>query len=245
MYQQLPSKTSYKIDKLTYWKAPNKNKDPVYTWSGLIPPLTRTTVCPECDCQTQNMKPNDIYSEIEANGDEWIEMACQEATESVDQGGGPFGAVILRIDPDTHQILEYWKNHNHTQEWSDPTAHAEISTIRLACRELAERYQQQVYDLGNLIDPNTKKRSFCVIYSSCEPCPMCYSAIKWAGIPHLIFAATRFDAAVPGVEFSDQAIYEDLDVHYKDRMGIEVRQASCSKSLDAFNTWKRRDSIHY
>jgi len=75
--------------------------------------------------------------------------------------------------------------------------------------------------------------------------PMCYAAISWARIPLLVFAATRFDAAQQGIDFSDEAIYEDLARPYKDRLSMTVKQASCPNSLDAFNLWKRMDKVPY
>ena len=71
-------------------------------------------------------------------------MVCLVATDSVSNGGGPFGAVILRVKKTTNRIIEYWKNNNHTKEWSDPTAHAEISTIRMVCRDLADRFEKSL-----------------------------------------------------------------------------------------------------
>lgn len=194
---------------------------------------------------TNNIKKKKIYRGIEIQDDPWIQIACQEATDSVASGGGPFGAVILRVDSETHQILEYWKNHNHSQEWSDPTAHAEISTIRMVCSDLARRFGQNVFHLDRIMDPETDRESYAVIYSSCEPCPMCYSAICWAKIPYLIFGATRFDAAAPGVEFSDADIYREFTLAYPNRQLTSVFQSSCHNSLDAFQCWKDGDHDTY
>ena len=67
--------------------------------------------------------------------------------------------------------------------------------------------------------------SYCVIYSSAEPCPMCYAAIMWARLPYLFFAATRYDSAAQGVNFSDESIYESLAVPYAER-AMTVRQCT-------------------
>lgn len=199
----------------------------------------------EAPPNSDNIKPKHIYQGIESDGDPWIQMACQVAKDSVEHGGGPFGAVILRIDKETHQIIEYWKNHNHSQEWSDPTAHAEISTIRMVCRDLADRFGKNVYHLDSIIDPSNGRESFMVVYSSCEPCPMCYSAICWARIPYLIFGATRFDAAEPGVDFSDAAIYQEFTLSYPKRRLTQIFQASSHNSLDAFQSWKKGNHTTY
>lgn len=86
--------------------------------------------------------------------------------------------------------------------------------------------------------------SYCVIYSSAEPCPMCYSAICWANLQALVFAATRFDAAVEGVNFSDEEIYNELATPYPNRK-LKVIPATTGNSLDAFNLWKRSEKTNY
>ena len=215
----------------------------VQPWNGNCPKCTLKTGCENMPCQTHNIK-TEIYNGIESECNKWIEMAGAEALKSVQHGGGPFGAVIVRVDNETGKEIEYWVNHNHVEEWNDPTAHAEVSTIRVACQDLAKRFGRHIFDLGNIIDKNGKK-SHCVIYSSAEPCPMCYAAINWARMPYLVFAATRYDAAQQGIDFSDEAIYADLVVPYRERKNITVRQSACKNSLDAFNQWKRMQKINY
>ena len=217
----------------------------VQPWNNFCPNCTLQGGCTNFPCQTHNIKAGGIYEGIEVECNKWMDLAGQEALESVKHGGGPFGAVILRIDNKTGNIIEYWKNHNHVELWSDPTAHAEVSTIRVACSDLAKRWGKPIFDLGNIIDPHTKEQSHCIIFSSAEPCPMCYAAINWARLPTLIFAATRFDAAQQGIDFSDASIYEDMARSYKDREHIKVYQASCKNSLDAFNMWKRMAKTPY
>ena len=73
---------------------------------------------------------------------------------------------------------------------------------------------------------------------------MCYSAICWAGIPVVVFAATRYDAAAQGVDFVDETIYDELALPYNERQR-KFRQASSPNSLDAFNYWKRSKKINY
>jgi tRNA(Arg) A34 adenosine deaminase TadA len=211
-------------------------------WSGFCP-KPEEGVEPVRDCARACIKPDGVYREVEVGTNRWMEMACLEAVHSVRCGHGPFGAVLVQIDDETNRVLRYWKMHNHVTDLNDPTAHAEVLAIRCACAQLG------VFDLGH-IERETAKLpqhgaiSHCEIYSSCEPCPMCMAAVYWARIPALVFAATRFDAAEPGVDFSDEAIYEELATPYRER-SMDVRQASDPHALDAFNLWKRSLTIQY
>ncbi|MBT5413687.1 MAG: nucleoside deaminase [Rhodospirillaceae bacterium] len=218
----------------------------VQPWNGFDPECTiqNREECHLLPSQTANIKVAGVYDGIEVGGNRWMEMAAEEALLSVRNGGGPFGAVILQIDDQSNHVIRYWRNHNHVPDWHDPTAHAEVSTIRAAARELG------VFDLGNIAKGQSKMsqpgaRSHCVIYSSAEPCPMCYSAIYWARIPRLIFAATRYDAAAQGVDFSDEALYRELGQPYAERQGVKASQSTVPNSLDAFNLWKRKTKTSY
>lgn len=187
-------------------------------------------------------KPH-VYEGITVTPNHWVEMVCEEAKASVERGGGPFGAVLLQIEDETNEVIRYWRDHNHVTEYRDPTAHAEISVIRSACHELG------VHNLGEIrknesMLPQKGDTSHCEMYSSCEPCPMCYAAVMWARIPVLVFSATRHDAAQPGVEFSDEEIYDELKKVYKER-SIKVYQAVSVNSLKAFELWKRSDNIKF
>lgn len=214
-------------------------------WDGFDPPFTLKT---ESDAkflpiQKNNLKPGSVYQGIEAAGDRWARMACDIARESVEQKGGPFGAVVLQVDDQSGRILRYWTGCNEVALSNDPTAHAEVVAIRKACASLG------VFDLGAIRKAASKleqpgETSHCVIYSSTEPCPMCYGAIRWARLKGLFFAATRFDAAVEGVGFSDQALYEEFAKPYSER-GMKIRQCEIGNSLDAFNLWKRSEKIEY
>lgn len=193
--------------------------------------------------QKENIKPDKTYTGIEYNSNKWIEKACSVALESVKNGGGPFGAILIQIDDETNEVLRYWPANNQVTEAADPTAHAEVMAIRSGCKSLG------VFNLGSIDKemsrlPQTGKTSHCEIYSSCEPCPMCYSSIFWARIPSLYFAATQFDAAVPGVNFSDEEIYNELKAPYVDRK-TRVYQCSAPNSLDAFNLWKNIEKEVY
>lgn len=216
-------------------------------WNGYIPEckLDNQNDCKYFPVQTSNIKVNNVYAGIEVDGefDKWMNLACNEAADSVNKQGGPFGAVILQIDNDSSQIIRYWINHNQVTSTNDPTAHAEVMTIRSACASLG------VFNLGVIkkeqsLLPQPGKLSHCIIYSSAEPCPMCYSAICWANISMLFFAATRFDAAVQGVNFSDEEIYDELAQPYCTRK-LKVYQSTTGNSLDAFNLWKVIPKIEY
>jgi tRNA(Arg) A34 adenosine deaminase TadA len=118
-----------------------------------------------------------------------IELAREHST---DGRNGPFGAVVV-LDGDV--VGKGW---NRVVELSDPTAHAEILAIRDACRRL------RTHDLSD-----------CVLYASCEPCPMCLSTIYWARIPRVVYAATSEDAATAG--FDDARIREELCKDWPER----------------------------
>lgn len=137
-----------------------------------------------------------------------IQLSEQNVLESI---GGPFGAVIVK---DGKLIA---KSGNKVTSTNDPTAHAEISAIRLACKKL------QTFDLKG-----------CVIYTSCEPCPMCLSAVYWARIDTIYYANTKQDAKDIG--FSDQFIYEELDKPMNKRT-LPIKQMMRDEALNAFKLW--------
>ena len=118
--------------------------------------------------------------------------AIKLSAESVQSGGGPFGAVIVR----NGEIIA--RGENRVTVCNDPTAHAEVSAIREAAARMG------TYDLSG-----------CEIYSSCEPCPMCLGAIYWARLDRLYYAGTRADAA--NVGFDDAHIYEELPLNPSQR----------------------------
>ena len=115
-----------------------------------------------------------------------MRAAIAEASAGLAAGdGGPFGAVVTRDG------LVIARGHNQVVGLNDPSAHAEVQAIRAACRELG------TFDLSG-----------CEIYATCEPCPMCFSAIHWARLDRVHFGASRGDAAAVG--FDDAAIYDVL-----------------------------------
>jgi guanine deaminase len=120
--------------------------------------------------------------------EKFIEIAFEEAFKAMRKNlGGPFGAVIVK----NGKIIA--KDCNHILSDTDPTAHAEIMAIRSACKSI-----------------NSFDLSGCTIYSTCEPCPMCLSAIYWANISTVYFVMTRNDAKVMG--FKDEHIYEEFNL---------------------------------
>lgn len=134
--------------------------------------------------------------------------------------GGPFGAVVVR---DGEIIGRGW---NQVTSANDPTAHAEVMAIREACRRLG-----------------TFRLDGCEIYASCEPCPMCLSAIYWARLSRLHFAATRQDAAEAG--FDDDLLYREISLPVSERK-LSTTQLLRESALAAFIEWKAKaDKIAY
>lgn len=215
-------------------------------WDGYCPDCTLKDqkLCKERPCQQYNLLIGSIYQGIQAQGDPWMKMASEEALKSVQNGGGPFGAVIVQIDDESKKVIRYWVNHNHVAEWNDPTAHAEVTTIRAAANELGVLNLARINKNDSKL-PQPGEWSHCVIYSSAEPCPMCLSAIYWSGIKDVAFAATRFDAAAKGVNFDDKMIYEELARPYAKRQHMHVVHSNIDNSLDAFNYYKRSNVARY
>lgn len=145
--------------------------------------------------------------------EEFLRRAIQLAVENVRQGrGGPFGAVIVAGGG----IVAEGANHVTTD--LDPTAHAEIVAIRAACRRLGR------FDLRG-----------AVIYSSCEPCPMCLGAIYWARLDALYYAAGREDAAAAG--FDDRFLYEQFALDEQHR-SLPARRIALAEAAEPFNEWR-------
>ncbi len=151
---------------------------------------------------------------------EFMQMAIDLSVKNVDEGGGPFGAVIVR---DGEVVAT---GVNRVVANNDPTAHAEVSAIRNACQHL------QTYQLDG-----------CTIYSSCEPCPMCLSAIYWAGIKRLCYGNTKDDAKA--IDFDDSFIYDQLDLDY-DQRSIKCEHFMRDAAQQAFRKWaEKEDKIPY
>lgn len=151
----------------------------------------------------------------------FMDRAIQVARKGVNaNAGGPFGCVIVKND----EIIA--EGYNQVTSTNDPTAHAEIVAIRAACKALGS-YQ--------LIG--------CTIYSSCEPCPMCFGAIYWARPKMVYYACDKADAA--RIDFDDQFIYNELNKDYDDRE-IKFVQLPSRNALLVFEEWERKlDKIRY
>ncbi len=150
----------------------------------------------------------------------FMREAIRLSRESVQNGGGPFGAVIVKDGV----IIASASNMVTSQ--NDPTAHAEVSAIRLAAKKLKS------FDLSG-----------CEIYTSCEPCPMCFGAIYWAHIDKLYFANTKADAKSIG--FDDSFIYDEIKLPY-DKRKVKNIQMLREEALEAFKDWKNKsDKIEY
>jgi len=146
--------------------------------------------------------------------------AIELSIKSANGSGGPFGCVVVK---DNKIIAE---GSNKVTFSNDPTAHAEIVAIREACKKL-----------------NTFNLSGCDIYASCEPCPMCLSAIYWSHIDNIYYANTRDDAKK--INFDDSMIYSEFSKKIEDRK-IPIKQMLRDEALEAFDIWdKKTDKIEY
>jgi guanine deaminase len=144
---------------------------------------------------------------------DYLQQTIQLAADNASSGqGGPYGAIIVR----NRQIIA--ASANQVTGTLDPTAHAEIVAIRAACQHL------QSFQLQD-----------CVLYSSCEPCPMCLGAIYWARLQQVYFACNREDAANAG--FDDQFIYTEIALAPVARK-IPMQAVALDNALLPFMVWK-------
>ena len=150
----------------------------------------------------------------------FMERAIELSIESVNNNGGPFSSVIIKEG----KIIA--EGSNKVTLTNDPTAHGEIVAIRQACKKLN--------------DFNLKG---CELYSTCEPCPMCLSAIYWAHIDKIYYANTRNDAQK--IDFDDSLIYSELLKNVKKRK-IPMVQMMHDEALKAFELWdEKTDKVKY
>lgn len=146
--------------------------------------------------------------------------AIRLSDENVKNGGGPFGAVIVK----NGEIIA--TGVNRVTANNDPTAHAEVSAIRAAGQKLG------TFDLSG-----------CDIYTSCEPCPMCIGAIYWAHLDRMYYACNKDDAADAG--FDDSFIYKELDLEASERR-LKSENMLRSEALKTFEAWKEKsDKVEY
>lgn len=150
----------------------------------------------------------------------FMQMAIDLSIENVANGGGPFGAVIVR----NGEIIA--NGTNRVTANNDPTAHAEVSAIREACAKI-----------GNF------KLEGCVCYTSCEPCPMCLSALYWAGVSRIVYGNTKEDAKA--INFDDSFIYDEIGKPYAKR-AIPCQNFMRKEALEGFRAWREKeDKIEY
>lgn len=151
---------------------------------------------------------------------EFMRKAIALSIENVQNGGGPFGAVIVKDG----EIIA--TGTNRVTANCDPTAHAEVSAIREACAKL------HTFDLSGT-----------TIYTSCEPCPMCLGAIYWAHIDKMYYGNNQHDAAKIG--FDDKFIYDELDLNISERK-LKAEQLLPEEAIKAFEDWENStEKIEY
>lgn len=147
---------------------------------------------------------------------DFLRQAVELACDNVAGGGGPFGALVVK---DSRIIAS---SGNRVTPNLDPTAHAEIMAIRLACQRLGD------FQLTG-----------CILYSSCEPCPMCLGAIYWARPQAVYFACNRFDAAAAG--FDDSFIYDEIPKLPAER-NIAMHLIDLAEARSPFQAWSRLEN---
>jgi guanine deaminase len=152
--------------------------------------------------------------------DRFMKLAIDEAEKGIrKEDGGPFGAVIVKKD----KVIAV--GHNKVLGTNDPTAHAEVVAIRRASAKLKS------FDLHD-----------CILYTTCEPCPMCFSAIHWARIKKVVYGCTRKDAAKIG--FDDQHFYDIIEKKARDE--IKSQHIDRKECMIVFKDWvKKKDKRMY
>jgi guanine deaminase len=158
---------------------------------------------------------------IQEKDEAFMKLAIEQALKGMSSNeGGPFGAVVVRDG----QIVGV--GNNRVTSSNDPTAHAEVVAIRDACKNLGS------FQLDG-----------CIVYTSCEPCPMCMGAIYWARPDKVYYGCSKEDAARIG--FDDQFIYEELEVPMSERK-MPMIQCLRDEANEVFVSWeKKSDRIDY
>jgi len=147
---------------------------------------------------------------------QYMDRAIEKAIKGVLQNeGGPFGCVIIKDG----RIIG--SGNNKVTSTNDPTAHAEIIAIRNACQAL-----------------NSFQLEDCIMYTSCEPCPMCLGAIYWARPKKVYYGCSKTDAAKAG--FDDNFIYKELELDGNERT-IPFEQMGRDRAIEAFKVWEAKD----
>ncbi|RZL49513.1 MAG: nucleoside deaminase [Pedobacter sp.] len=146
--------------------------------------------------------------------EKFMRMAIKLSEQNVLQSlGGPFGAVVVKDG----KVIG--KSANKVTSSNDPTAHAEVSAIRLACKKL------KTFDLSG-----------AVVYTSCEPCPMCLGALYWSRVDAIYYGNTKKDAAA--INFDDKFIYDELEKPMEERE-LPIKQMLRDEAQQAFKLWEK------
>lgn len=146
---------------------------------------------------------------------EFMRKAIALSIDNVHNGGGPFGAVIVKGGKIIATGVNGVTKHN------DPTAHAEVTAIRKAAKKLG------TFDLEG-----------CEIYTSCEPCPMCLGAVYWAHLDKMYYGNTKTDAK--NIGFDDSFIYDEIDLKPEKRK-VKTVQVLADEAIKAFEAWTEKD----
>ena len=150
------------------------------------------------------------------NSNFFMQKAIELSIKNIHNNGGPFGCVIVK----NNKIIS--EGVNGVTQNNDPTAHAEIVAIRNACKKL-----------------NTFDLSGCELYTSCEPCPMCLSAIYWSHIDLVYYGNSRENAAE--IQFDDKFIYDEMKKEINERK-IPLKQILKDEAIKAFNLWTQTEN---
>jgi tRNA(Arg) A34 adenosine deaminase TadA len=158
---------------------------------------------------------------MSSNDEAFMRHAIALSRRGMEGGaGGPFGAVVVK---DGEVVAEGW---NQVTSTNDPTAHAEVVAIRRACTALGR------FDLRG-----------AVLYTSCEPCPMCLAAAYWARVDAVVFGNARDEAAAIG--FDDQWLYDEVPKAIEAR-SLPMRRLLGAEALEVFAAWaKKPDKVPY
>lgn len=150
----------------------------------------------------------------------FMRKAIALSIDNVHNGGGPFGAVIVKDGKIIATGVNGVTKHN------DPTAHAEVTAIRKASKKLG------TFDLEG-----------CEIYTSCEPCPMCLGAVYWAHLDKMYYGNTKTDAK--NIGFDDSFIYDEIDLKPENRK-VKTIQVLADEAIKAFEAWtEKEDKVEY
>ena len=150
------------------------------------------------------------------NSNFFMQKAIELSIKNIHNNGGPFGCVIVK----NNKIIS--EGVNGVTQKNDPTAHAEIVAIRNACKKL-----------------NTFDLSGCELYTSCEPCPMCLSAIYWSHIDLVYYGNSRENAAE--IQFDDKFIYDEMKKDINERK-IPLKQILKDEAIKAFDLWAETEN---